>query len=208
MIRDACGPTPVKHLDALGVLDEQTVCVHCVWVDEEDIDILARRNSKIAICPQSHLKLASGMAPLVDMRDAGIIVSLGTDGVASNNSLDMFREMDICAKVQKVRTLDPVGVRAADVLHMATAEGARVLGMEEGSGCLRPGSPADLILIDCNKPHLQPFYGPDIFVYAAQGSDVDSVIVNGRIVVRDRQLLTIDVEETMAKVRQLASELA
>ena len=208
MIRDACGPTPVQHLDALGVLDDKTVCVHCVWVDGKDIDILARHNSKVALCPQSHLKLASGMAPLVDMLDAGIMVSLGTDSVASNNSLDMFREMDICAKVQKVRTLDPVGVRAADVLQMATAGGARVLGLEEGSGYLRPGCLADLILVDCNKPHLQPFYGPDILVYAAQGSDVDSVIVNGRIVVRNRQLLTIDVEETMARVRKIASELA
>jgi 5-methylthioadenosine/S-adenosylhomocysteine deaminase len=208
MIRDPKGPSPVKHLDALGVLDDKTVCVHCVWVDGEDIDILASHNSKVVLCPQSHLKLASGMAPLVDMLDAGIIVGLGTDGAASNNSLDMFREMDICAKVQKVRTLDPVGVKAADVLQMATAGGAKVLGMEEGGGNLKPGRPADLILIDCNKPHLQPFYGPDLLVYGAQGSDVDTVIVDGRIVVRNRQLLTIDLDETMRRVRQLASELA
>ncbi len=207
MIREPKGSSPVKHLDALGLLDDQTVCVHCVWVDEEDIAILARHGSKVVLCPQSHLKLASGMAPLTDMLDANIMVGLGTDGAASNNGLDMFREMDICAKVQKVRTLDPVAVRAGAVLDISTAGGARVLGMEEGLGQLRLGSPADLILVDCNKPHLQPFYGPDLLVYAAQGSDVDSVIVDGRVVVRNRQLLTIDLDETMSMVRQLASEL-
>lgn len=207
IIQDARGSSPVKHLEALGVLDEQTVCVHCVWVDEEDIDILSKRGSKIVICPQSHLKLASGMAPLVAMQDAGINVGLGTDGAASNNGLDMFREMDICAKVQKVRTLDPVAVRASDVLHMATKGGAGVLGMEDQSGQLRPGCYADLILVNCNKPHLQPFYNPDILVYAALGSDVETVIINGRVIVRNRKLLTVDLDETMSRVRELARGL-
>jgi len=207
LIRDATGPSPVKHLHGLGVLDASTVCVHCVWVDAEDIDILARQSSKVALCPQSHLKLASGMAPLAEMLQAGVIVGLGTDGPASNNGLDMFREMDICAKVQKVRTLDPVGVRAGDILQMATAGGASVLGMEDGYGKIRAGSPADLILVDCRRPHLQPFYGPDILVYGAGGSDVDTVLVGGRIVVRNKQLLTIDLKETMDRVRALALDI-
>jgi len=208
MIRDAAGPSPVKHLESLRILDEQTVCVHCVWVDTEDIAILTERKSGVVVCPQSHLKLASGIAPLAEMLGAGVRVALGTDGAASNNGLDMFREMDICAKVQKVRGLDPVAVRAGDVLHMATAGGAQVLGMVNGYGTIRPGSPADLILLNCSVPHLQPLYGADILVYGAQGSDVDTVIVNGRIVVRNRQLLTIDLEETMARVRAMARELS
>lgn len=204
MIRDARGAGPVKHLAALGVLDERTVCVHCVWLDREDIALLAGHGCKVAVCPQSNLKLASGIAPLASMLEAGIVAGLGTDGAASNNGLDLFREMDVCAKVQKVRTLDPVGVKAADILHMATAGGAQALGMEEGAGTLGPGRPADLIMVDCNKPHLQPLYGPDILVYAARGSDVDTVMVNGRIVVRKGRLLSIDLEETMARVREMA----
>lgn len=207
MIRDARGASPVKHLEALGILDEQTVCVHCVWVDEEDIAILAERGCRVIVCPQSNLKLASGMAPLTDMRSAGLAVGLGTDGAASNNSLDMFREMDVCAKVQKIRTLDPVGVPAGAVLQMASAGGARVLGMPEGWGELRIGSPADLILVDLREPHLQPFYGPDLLVYAGQGRDVRHVIVDGRTVVKEHALCTIDLEETLARVRELAAPL-
>ncbi len=208
MIRDARGTSPVKHLDALGILDDQTVCVHCVWVDEIDIEILARRQSKVVLCPQSHLKLASGIAPLREILDGGVTVGLGSDGAASNNGLDMFREMDICAKVQKIRMLDPVGVRAGEVLHMATEGGAGVLGLKNGTGRLQCGSPADLILVDCKKPHLQPFYGADNLVYAAQGTDIATVIVNGRIVVRDRKLLTIDLGETMSMVRELARDVS
>jgi len=206
MIQDIQGDTPVRHLDALGVLDERTVCVHCVWVDEEDIAILARRNAKVSICPQSHMKLASGMAPLADMLDKGVVVGLGTDSAASNNGLDLFREMDICAKVQKVRAMDPVAVQASNVLQMATSSGAEVLGFPE-VGSLREGGIADLILIDIDQPHLQPFYGPDLLVYAAGGADVRTVIINGAFVVQDRQVLNVDLEETMAGVRKLAKSL-
>lgn len=204
MIRDCRGASPVRHLDALGVLDERTVCVHCVWVDGEDLDILARRQAKVAVCPQSHLKLASGHAPLQDMLARDIAVGLGTDGAASNNGLDLFREMDLCAKIQKVRTLDPVAGRAEDILRMATVSGARVLGCTGRSQKLAEGSPADLVVVDLQQPHLQPFYGPDILVYAAGGGDVRDVIVDGRIVVRRGKLLTIDLEETMDRVRVMA----
>ncbi len=203
-IAGARGDSPVRHLEALGLLDEQTVCVHCVWVDEEDLDILARRNARVSICPQSHLKLASGMAPLAAMLERSITVGLGTDGAASNNGLDLFREMDICAKVQKIKTMDPVAVRAGDVLRLATGGGAAVLGFEDRLGALREGSLADLILVDLDRPHLQPFYGPDLLVYAAGGADVRSVIINGKLVMHNRQLLTIDLDETMVRVRDLA----
>jgi len=207
MIRDARGASPVKHLDALGILDERTVCVHCVWVDDEDMDILTRRKAKVSICPQSHLKLASGHAPLNAMLERSITVGLGTDGAASNNGLDLFREMDVCAKLQKVRTFDPVAVKAEDILRMTTASGTEVLGFGDRAGTLKKGCLADMVLINLQGPHLQPFYGPDILVYAAGGGDVRDVIVDGKIVVRNRKLLTIDLEETMSRVRKMALAL-
>jgi 5-methylthioadenosine/S-adenosylhomocysteine deaminase len=208
LLKDPRGTSPVRHLDALGILDPLTVCVHCVWVDGEDIAILARRGAKVVLCPQSHLKLASGTAPLTRLLAASVTVGLGTDGAASNNSLDMFREMDICAKIQKVKTGDPVAVRAGSILRMATDRGAAVLGFEGRSGVLRAGRLADLIIVDRNSPHLNPFYGPGLLVYSACGSDVSSVVVNGRLVVRDRQLLTLDLDEVMDRVRALAALLA
>ena len=207
LIRDPQGPSPVRHLDGLGILDEGTVCVHCVWVDDEDLELLARRGATIVICPQSHQKLASGTAPLGEMLVRGLKVGIGTDGAASNNSLDLFREMDVCAKMQKVHSLDPVAVRAGRVLAMATGMGAKVLGLAGACGVLRTGALADLIVVDRQQPHLQPFHGPDLLVYSARGSDVRMVIVNGRLVVRDGKILTMDLAETMARVRRLAEPL-
>ena len=201
MIQDARGATPVQHLDALGILDERTVCVHCVWVDDKDIAILAEHGAKVSICPQSHMKLASGLAPLADMLDNGVVVGLGTDGAASNNGLDLFREMDICAKAQKIKSMDPVAVQASRVLQMATTSGAEVLGCTD-IGTLNEGAIADLILVDIDRPHLQPFYGPDLLVYSAGGADVRTVIIDGKLVVRDREVMNIDLEETMAAVRR------
>lgn len=207
MINDAKGSSPIQHLEALGILDEKTVCVHCVWVDEGDMDILARCNARVSICPQSHLKLASGHAPLAGMLDRSVIVGLGTDGAASNNGLDLFREMDVCAKLQKVRTLDPVAVKAGDVLQMATTQGAEVLGFNGRYGALWKGYLADLILVDLKRPHLQPWYGPDNLVYCAGGADVRDVIVGGKRVVQDRVLLTFDLDETLSRVRKMAEQL-
>jgi len=206
LIHDPRGGSPVKHLDELGLLDDQSVCVHCVWVDEEDIEIMARRRVRVSVCPQSNLKLASGMAPLAAILEHSIIVGLGSDGVASNNGLDLFREMDICAKVQKVRALDPVAVKAGDVVRMTTRDGAAALGFKD-LGILSTGSLADLIIVDLDRPHLQPFYGPDLLVYAAGGADVRTVIVNGKLVMRDRRLLTMDLDETMDRVRRLARSM-
>ena len=207
MISHLQDKSPIKHLDSLGILDPATICVHCVWVDEEDLDILAERGAKVVICPQSHLKLASGMAPLQTMLKKHIQVGLGTDGPASNNSLDMFREMDVCAKVQKIRFLDPVAVPAARVLKMATSGGAAVLGLEKKIGALVPGMKADIILVNRSTPHLQPMYSSDLLVYSADGSDVQSVFINGKPVLRDRQILTFDLSETLHRVRDLAAGL-
>ena len=207
MINNMQGGSPIRHLDALGILDPATVCVHCVWADEEDMDILAERRARIVVCPQSHLKLASGIAPLQTMLTKGIRVGLGTDGAASNNGLDMFQEMDICAKIQKIRSLDPVAVPAAEILKMATTGGAAVLGMEENIGTLGAGMKADVILVNLNTPHLQPMHGADLLVYAADGADVQTVLINGKPVMQDRELLSFDLSEAMQQVRRLSDNI-
>ena len=206
-LQELHGTTPVRYLENLGILDADTVCVHCVWLDAEEIQIMARTGTHIATCPQSNMKLGSGIAPLKEMLAAGISIGLGTDGSASNNRLDMFHEMDMCAKVHKVKNLDPTAFPAQTVLELATSGSAGILGLEKDIGSLVPGKEADLILVDINKPHLQPFYNPDLLVYAASGADVSTVIINGKIVMQDRNILTFDVPHTMDEVRKLAAPL-
>ncbi len=202
MIADPCGPSPVKHLSALNILDSETVCVHSVWLDDEDLDILAESGASAVICPQSHLKLASGIARAQEMIDKGIRVGLGTDGCASNNSLDMFREMDLFAKTQKVKMQEATALSARQALASATEINADILGFAK-LGRLEPGFYADVILVDLAQPHLSPFYNQDLLVYAARGSDVDSVIIDGRLVMYEKKILSFDLEESMAAVRNL-----
>jgi len=206
MINDMQGGSPIRHLDALGILDPATVCVHCVWADEKDLIVLAESGAGVVVCPQSHLKLASGIAPLETMLKKDIPVGLGTDSAASNNSLDMFREINICAKMQKIRSLDPVAVPAAEVLAIATTGGASVLGMETTIGSLGVGKKADIILINLDTPHLQPMQGTDLLVYAAGGADVQTVLINGQLVMQDRKILSFNLVETLHQVRQLADK--
>ncbi|WP_457573934.1 amidohydrolase family protein [Desulfolithobacter sp.] len=197
------GSSPLRHLEALGVLDPMTICIHCVWLDEQDLDILARTGARVITCPRSNLKLGSGLAPITGMLARDIPVGLGSDGVASNNRLDLFAEMDCLAKTQKIRTLDPVAIPAARILELATSP-----LLSETGGRLEPGRVADLILVDLGAAHLRPFYGPELLVYAARGSDVRDVIVNGQLVVRKQRLLTMDLEEIMQRVEKLAEKLA
>ena len=204
LISDPLGDSPIKHLQALGILDDQTICIHCVWTDDEDLAILAAKGSPVILCPQSHLKLASGIANLPGMLARKIRVGLGTDGCASNNSLDMFREMDICAKLQKLHCLDPVAIPATEVLKMATTIGAGISGFPGHTATLTPGSPADVILVDLEQARLEPFYNQDLLVYAASGGDVRTVIINGQPVLEEGMLLTIDIEKALDRVRSLA----
>jgi len=200
------GLTSVRHLQRLGVLDEKTIAIHAVWVDDEEIDILSRCGVKVSHCPESNMKLASGFCPLTKMTDKGIVIGLGTDGAASNNDLDMFGEMDKAAKVDKVARMDPTVMKAETVLKMATIGGARVLGMEKEIGSIEPGKCADIILLDLKKPHLTPLYNPySHAVYAAAGSDVSTVIVNGKVLLRDRRLTTLDAGEVMGRVEKIAA---
>ncbi|WP_446010512.1 amidohydrolase [Candidatus Electrothrix sp.] len=199
--------SPVCHLYKLGLLDPATVCIHGIWLDEQDMDILAETGAGVVVCPQSNLKLASGIAPLQGLLARNIRVGIGTDGAASNNRLDLIREMDICAKIQKVQSLDPVAVPARKVVQMATQDGASVLGLGKTTGQLAPGKKADIILLNLDTAHLQPVHASELPVYAAQGSDVQTVLINGKLVMQDRKVLSFDLEETLDQVRQLAAQV-
>ena len=207
MILGRLGDSPVRHLYKLGLLDSETVCIHAVWLDEQDLDILAETDAAVVVCPQSNLKLASGTAPLQAMLARGIRVSIGTDGAASNNRLDLIREMDVCAKLHKLRDLDPVAVPAAQIAKMATCGGASVLGLQKKIGQLEEGKHADIILLNLDAPHLQPVHGSDLPLYTAQGSDVQTVFINGALVMQDRKILSFDLEETLEQVRRLADQV-
>ncbi len=191
-----------------GLLDDTLIAFHCVCMDDEDIRLFADRGCKVVHNPESNMKLASGVAPVVGMLAGGVAVGLGTDGCASNNNLDLFQEMDTAAKLHKVARLDPTVMPAETVIRMATSAGARVLGMGETIGSLEPGKKADLIIVDTDKPHLTPLYNEySHIVYSAGGADVDTVLINGRPVMQGRKLLTIDENEVMEKVREIAGRI-
>ena len=206
MIIDPRSDSPVRHLDALGVLNANTACVHCVWIDDRDMDILAKSGTGIITCPQSNLKLASGIAPVAEMTGRSIPIGLGTDGCASNNSLDMFREMGMLARLQKSVTRNPTAMPARQVLSFATSEGAKVIGVD-GCGTLVPGSRADLIIMSPDSVNLVPLYNQDLLVYSASGHDVEWVMVDGSLVVGKRKICSFDLDETLHEVRKIAAQL-
>ena len=186
-IMETYGRTPVGHLENIGLLGPRLLACHCVVLTETDMALLARYDVKVAHNPESNMKLASGIAPIPELLAAGVCVGLGTDGCSSNNDLDMFLEMDTAAKLHKAATLDPTVMDARTVLRMATIEGARALGLDAVTGALTPGKQADVIIIDTQKPHLQPMYRPEShLVYAARGSDVAFVMIGGRVVMGKR----------------------
>ncbi len=202
------GKSPVQHLEGLGLLDSSVLAAHCVEVSGEEIALLAERGVKIAHCPESNMKLASGVAPVAAMHAALLDVGLGTDGAASNNDVDMFGEMDSAAKLQKVHNLDPTALPALDVLQMGTMGGARVLGAEQMIGSLEVGKRADIIVLDLEQPHLTPMYNiPSHLVYAARGGDVVHSVIDGRVIMENRRLLNLDEEAILAHCRELAHKL-
>lgn len=196
---------PVEHLENLGILSSRLIADHCVALDVHDMELLARRGVQVVHNPESNMKLASGIAPVPRLLEMGVNVALGTDGCASNNDLDIFGEMDSCAKLHKVATLDPTALPASTVLRMATRNGAKALGLEEKVGRIAPGMLADIIIVDFHKPHLTPLYEPaSHLVYAARGADVRHSIIHGRLVMEDRRILTMDVGEVMERARSYA----
>lgn len=195
---------PVDYLESLGVLGPDLIAVHAVHVDEEETLRLKENGVKIVHTPESNMKLCSGVAPVRRYIKAGMHVTLGTDGCASNNDLDMLREMDKAAKLSKVVEKDPTSLNACTVMKMATSWGAEALGLGMSIGTLEVGKRADLMLIDTDAPHLCPLYDPySALVYAARGSDVRDVFIDGVPVYRNRRFTRFDPEEIMERVRQL-----
>jgi 5-methylthioadenosine/S-adenosylhomocysteine deaminase len=201
--------SPVAVLDALGVFHGRTVAAHVVWADDADLRTLKSRGVGVVHCPSSNMKLASGIAPVARMLALGIAVGLGTDGPAgSNDDLNLFEELDLAAKLQKIATGDPQALPAVQALEMATIHGARALGMEKEIGSLEPGKRADLISIRLDAAHAVPLYDPvSQFVYALKAGDVEDVMVNGRLVIRGRRMLTLDAAEVLRSASRFAQKV-
>jgi 5-methylthioadenosine/S-adenosylhomocysteine deaminase len=198
------GLTPVQYVEKLGILGPDVVAAHCIFVDEKDRKILANHQVGCVHNPSSNMMLASGVAPVIEERAAGIAVGLGTDGPAgSNNDLDLMEEMDLAAKLQKITKMDPRALGAKSVVEMATIEGAKALHMEKEIGSLEVGKKADIILISLDEPNAVPMY--DIYAqlaYALKASDVKTVVIGGQVVMRDKKLLTLNELEILAKARE------
>lgn len=203
------GKSPVQFLADLGILGPHVVACHSVHLTPEERLLYKKFNVKVAHCPESNMKLASGVAPVPELLAEGICVSLGSDGCASNNDLDLFSEMNSAAKLHKVFSMNPEAVDAKTALKMATINGARALGLDKAIGSLEVGKQADIIIVDTRAPHMVPMYNPySQLVYAARGSDVITTIVNGKILMENRKLITLDVDKIMDDVRALAKEIA
>ncbi|MGC0775479.1 MAG: amidohydrolase [Candidatus Acidiferrum sp.] len=204
------GLTPVQYLDKIGVLGPDVVAAHCIFVNADDRKLLAERQVGCVHNPSSNMMLASGVAPVVEERAAGIAVGLGTDGPAgSNNDLDLMEEMDLAAKLQKITKMDPRALDAKSVVEMATIDGAKALHMEKEIGSLEVGKKADIILIGLDEPNAVPMY--DIYsqlAYALKASDVETVVIGGRVVMRDKKLLTLNEPEILAKAREYGKGVA
>ena len=192
-VRERYNANPTEHLVNVGLIKRPTLAAHCVYMSDEDITAFAENNVSVAYNPQSNMKLASGIAPIAKMLDAGVNVSIGTDGASSNNDLDMWDEMRTASLLQKVNTMNPCVLTAYQVLQMATVNGAKAIGKEGELGILQEGALADIILVDFEKPHLYPHTNLiSELVYSCHASDVDTVIVNGEIVVENRKCTTMD----------------
>lgn len=200
--------TPVQHLENLGFLDPRVFAAHVVWPNESEIALMAKRGVGVIHNPDSNLKLASGFAPIPAMLKAGIKIGLGTDGAASNNDLDMWEAIRLTALIHKGTTLDPTAVPANTVLRMATLGGAEALGLADKIGAIKVGLQADLIQVQLQEPHLNPLYNViSHLVYAADAQDVDTVIVNGQILMHKREMLTVDSNKIRREVTYLAEKI-
>ena len=201
--------TPTQVLDSLGVLTGRTVAAHCVWVNEADMAILKARGVGVAHCPSSNMKLASGVAPIVRMLALDLAVGLGPDGPAgSNNDFNMFEEMDLAAKLQKVTTMDPQALPATAALEMATIRGARALGLEKEIGSLEDGKRADMMMVRIDRPNAVPLYDAiSQMVYALKAEDVRDVMVNGKVVVRDARILTLNAPQILQKAAEYRAKI-
>jgi len=203
------GRTPVAYLADLGVLSERTVAAHCVHVSAEDIELLAEFEVGVSHNPVSNLKLASGVSPVTALADAGIKLGMGTDGAASNNTLDLLRDAQLAALLHKGVSNDPTALPARFMVEMATIGGARVLGLDNEIGTLAEGKAADVVCLAIDRPHSTPVFDPySHLVFSARSSDVRHVLVNGRLLVGNGKLNTIDEERLLAQAHEVAREIA
>ncbi len=209
LIEEKYGKPPVQFLADLGILGPHVVACHSVHLTPEERALYKKFDVKVAHCPESNMKLASGVAPVPEFLAEGICVGLGTDGCASNNDLDLFLEMGSAAKLHKVFSMNPEAVDAKTAVKMATINGAKALGLDRRIGSLEVGKQGDIIVVDTRSPHMVPMYHPfSQLVYAARGSDVTTTIVNGKVLMENRTLTTLDVDQVMDDVLALAKEIA
>jgi 5-methylthioadenosine/S-adenosylhomocysteine deaminase len=202
------GMREVEYLHSIGVLGPRFHAVHGVWLNSSEMRLLAESGAHLIHCPVSNMILASGVSPVIKMLDLGVNVALGTDGPASNNNQDMVGVLKATSLLHKVSSLDPKAMPCEKVLEMATLGGARALGMEEEIGSLEPGKRADVVLVDVMKPHIMPIHNPvSALVYSAMGSDVHTVIVDGKIVVEEGVILKLDERMVLERSQEVADEL-
>ena len=206
--KDLHGLSPVEYLDSIGLLDDKTVAAHCVHLSPKDIEIIQHRNMAVAHNPQSNMKLGSGIPPIQQYLDRGIRVGVGTDGVASNNNLNMFEELDVASKLAKAVDMDATRLNANTMLEMGTIKGAEILGLADKIGSIEIGKQADIQIIDLNYSRLLPIYHPSShIIYAMNGSEVRHVIVNGQLVMEDRIVKGLDTDALFNKVRELGKDI-
>ena len=206
-IRERYGCTPPELMDRTSLLSNQTVAAHCVHLTDSDIALLAARGVSVATNPVSNLKLANGVAPVPKMIKAGINVALGTDGAASNNTLNMFRDLGLLSILHKGMTGDPQVITTREALNIATINGARALGLAD-TGEIKPGMKADLAILDLDRPNVQPLNDPvAALAYSMNGTEVETVMVSGKILMENRQFLTIDRDKVMFEVNALCERI-
>ena len=207
-MKNEFGMTPMQFMKHCGLVGPHVIYVHCVWMPPEDFPILRETGGTVCHCPASNLKLASGFAPVPEMLDAGVNVALGCDGGPSNDCYDMIREMKLAAIIHKARLLDPTVMPAERVLELATINGAKATLWGDELGSLEPGKLADVIIVNMRKSHLVPVRNPvSTLVYAANGSDVETVIIDGQVVMENRKILTIDEEKVIEEAARVGPEV-
>ena len=203
------GLRPFEYLEKIGFLGPDVLAAHCVWLSDEEIEIIKKHDVKVSHNPCSNMKLASGVSPVSKMIDKGICVSIGTDGASSNNNLDLIEELKTASLLQKVSTLDPKVLSSDEAIEMATIKGAEALGLDSEIGSVEVGKKADLILIDTNSANMVPDSSSlsSNVIYSANGSNVDTTICNGKILMENKKLTTLDEQEIYAKAKQAIKEL-
>jgi 5-methylthioadenosine/S-adenosylhomocysteine deaminase len=206
------GARVVEYLSKTGALCDRMLAAHCVWLTKSEVDLLAKAGVSVAHCPVSNMKLASGgVAPLPEMFERGVTVGLGTDGAASNNSLDMFETMKVCALLHKAQRWDPTVLNAQKVLDLATIGGARALGIEDEIGSIEAGKKADIIILDGKMPNMNPVHGKETIVsdlvYSASAANVNTTIVDGKVLMQNRQLRTLNLERIVQSVSEITNKL-